>query len=137
MNRSANPEATLAVAALSALILAGLGLVGAAELAHLIGAGAPPPANPVLLIVRLVQGTYRWPVAATISAVLEGVVVLALIVVMAVRVHRWNADADHIDRRARQLARHKPGLRRYTDPTAAPVAREIGPGIQIGRIING
>lgn len=136
MNRSANPEATLAVAALTVLIAVGLGMVGAGELAHLIGAGAPPPANPVLLIVRLAQGTYRWPVAATGAAVLEGLLVVTLATVVAIRIRRWNAGAEHIDRRARQLARHESGLRRYTDPAAAPVAREIGPGLQIGRVIR-
>lgn len=131
-----SPEGTLAVVVLTAVILAGLGLVGAAELAHLTGAGAPPPANPATLVLHLVEGSYRWTRLATTWAVVEGLVLTATGVLVGVRIHRWNAGADHIDRRARRLAQDGGGLARYTDPSAAPVAVEAGPGPQIGRVIR-
>lgn len=131
-----NPEGTLAVVALTATILAGLGLVGAAELAHLTGAGAPPPANPATLVLHLVQGTYRWTRLATLWAVVEGLVLTAAGVLVGVRIYRWNAGVSHIDRRARRLTRDDGGLARYTDPAAAPVAAEAGPGPRIGRVIR-
>src|ERR1035437_6073122 len=46
VSRSPTPEATLAVAALTTLIVAVVGAWGAAELAHVIGSGMGPSANP-------------------------------------------------------------------------------------------
>ena len=81
----------------------------------------------------LVKGAWHWPRVATWWAAGEAAVVLALALVIAVPVMRWQAKRVYVDSRARLLGRDRPSLRRYMDPKAAPVAAEHGAGLQIGR----
>jgi type IV secretory pathway TraG/TraD family ATPase VirD4 len=130
-------EATLVVGGLVALIVLAMASVAAAELAHLAGAGAQPPASPATLALHLAHGTFVWTATATVFAVLEGVILAALAVAAAVGLYRWRAGASHIDRRARRLVRDNTGLRRYTDPAAGPEhLSSLGLGPTIGTVVG-
>lgn len=138
MNQNANTEATLAVGALGAVIAAVVAAWGAVWATYATAAGSQrPPANPFALSFYLAEGRYQWTGTATLWAVAEGIVIVALVVLVARSARRSKAGASHIDRRARRLAMDRKGLRRYTDRSFAPVAAEIGPGPQIGRIVRG
>jgi hypothetical protein len=57
--------------------------------------------------------------------------------IIGTAIWRWQGGRVYVDRRARLLPRDQPTLRRYIDPKAAPVAREQGAGLQVGRDVMG
>ena len=128
-----NADALTVFGLLLIVVLVVGGAWAAAELAHLAEHTAAPERNPVQWVSALVKGAWHWPTAATWWAAGEAAVVLALALVVAVPVMRWQAKRVYVDTRARLLGRDRPSLRRYMDPKAAPVAAEHGAGLQIGR----
>jgi type IV secretory pathway TraG/TraD family ATPase VirD4 len=113
------------------------GLWGAALLAAHFEHAKRPAANPLQFVQDLVKGTYRWPQAATLWASAEGALLVVIAVLIGMAVWRWHGGRVYVDRRARLLPRDQPTLRRYIDPKAAPVAREQGAGLQVGRDVVG
>jgi type IV secretory pathway TraG/TraD family ATPase VirD4 len=128
-----NADALTVFGLLLIVVLIVAGAWAAAELAHLAEHTAAPQHNPVGWVKALVKGAWHWPSSATWWAAGEAAVVLALALVIAVPVMRWQAKRVYVDTRARLLGRDRPSLRRYIDPKAAPVAAEHGAGLQIGR----
>jgi type IV secretory pathway TraG/TraD family ATPase VirD4 len=130
---NANADA-LMVFGLLGIGAAALGAIwDAAELAAKFEHTTRPAANPITFVADLVKKHYHWPSAATHWAIAEGVVLLAVTAVVSSLVSRARRKKVYVDSRAQLMARDQPSLRRYIDPKAAPVAPELGPGLQIGR----
>jgi len=134
---SEDPGPAIAVGVLGLVILAAATMWAGAEVAHLVASAARPPANPFALVFAVASGRFRWSGVATGVAAVIGAATATLAGWVAVRVRRGKVRGTHIDGRARRLVGDRHGLRRYTDPSAAPVASQVGPGPQIGRIVNG
>jgi type IV secretory pathway TraG/TraD family ATPase VirD4 len=112
-------------------VAAGLVAWGSAEITAVAAHGATPAGSPVKFALSLVNATYTWTLADTVVAGALGVIVIVLAVVVILRVTA-HQGRDHVDHRARRLAR-SPGVDRYT--TTKPGRFGDHPGLPIGRIM--
>jgi type IV secretory pathway TraG/TraD family ATPase VirD4 len=140
-NKSRGPSdltPVLVVVGLTTLIAAVLGTWGAMLGGAAIANQPEPAGNPVAVIINLAAGKQRWPgTAATLIAVAELVVVLALVVAVRALVRRGRNPRVRVDAAARHLANRNEQAMLSREGVAATAARlgapQSHPGVRIGR----
>ncbi len=117
------------------LIAVAGGIWGAESLAARFGAAPAPDGNPLTATLATVTGKQPWSPAATTGAVVEGVVLLAVVALVVVLWARRGARRVRIDEQSTHLAVDARGIRRYLGEPRGPGVF-AAPGPPIGCLIR-
>lgn len=105
-------------------------------------AGLNPPGNPFGWVVGIVTGAERWSLRASVVAVLLVVALITGAALLLKRLSRGRTAAARVDYLAKEMSLHRDvqtlsmdGLRE--DAQRLDVADECGPGVPIGKAVNG
>lgn len=126
----------------------GLAALGLVLLAMLVGwvsalvAGLSPDGNPFGWLVGLVTGEEKWSVAATVVAVLLVVVLMVAAALVVKTVAGRRTDASRVDHLAKEMSLSREVRALSMDALRADAKRlgvsaECGPGVPIGKAVNG
>ena len=105
-----------------------------------VGGTDPVAADPVGAVIGLIDGSVQWSTAATWAAVLQVLVLGALVRLGFVGVRHLRNAGSRVDRTARLMSERK-DLHRLTREGAQRIAERLGtahagPGIPIGRTVR-